>query len=185
MVEHLKVTQPHLVLVTGLPGTGKSTIAEVAAELMDAPVLAHDWAMSGLRPFPDVQRALDLMKPPGHGPVGWSILRALARAALRRNSSVILDGVAREAEVELCRVLAEDEATKLVVILTECADLELHRSRIEDRTRAIPNWYELSWDDVQRSRMSWSPPEHVDLSVQSTHSWSTNRELVMKLLVEG
>ena len=53
-----------LVLVTGLPATGKSTMAEAAADILGAPVLAHDWAMSGLRPYPEIQRALDAMDPP-------------------------------------------------------------------------------------------------------------------------
>ena len=50
-----------LVLITGLPGSGKSTMAEVAGRQLGAPVLGHDWAMSGLRPFPEVQAALDTM----------------------------------------------------------------------------------------------------------------------------
>ena len=96
-----------LVLVTGLPGTGKSTMSEVAAEALCAPVLAHDWAMSGLRPYPELQRALDDMDPPGHRAVGWSLLWALARAQLRRGSSVVLDGVAREPEVTATRRVAK------------------------------------------------------------------------------
>ena len=86
-----------LVLVTGLPGTGKSTMAEIASRELGAPVLGHDWAMSGLRPYPEMQRALDAMDPPGHRGVGWSLLWALARSQLRRGSSVVLDGVARHA----------------------------------------------------------------------------------------
>ena len=63
-----------LVVVTGLQGTGKSTIAGDAAAILGAPLLAHDWAMSGLRPYAEMQKALDSMEPPGHGIVGWSIL---------------------------------------------------------------------------------------------------------------
>jgi adenylylsulfate kinase-like enzyme len=33
---------PFLVTITGLPGSGKSTVAEEAADLLDATVLAHD-----------------------------------------------------------------------------------------------------------------------------------------------
>ena len=65
-----------LVLVTGLPGTGKSTMADVAAGELGAPALGHDWAMSGLRPYPELQHALDAMDPPGHRAVGWSLLWA-------------------------------------------------------------------------------------------------------------
>jgi len=174
--------KPILVLITGLQGTGKSTVADQAAELLGASVLAHDWAMSGLRPFGELQRALDSMKPPGHQPVGWSILRALARAQIRRGSSVVLDGVAREPAIELCRHVADDEGARFLLVLTECADPEIHRLRIESRERSIPDWYELDWDHVQRSRARWERPERVDLTLQATHSPQENRERLALLL---
>lgn len=126
-------------LVTGVQGTGKSTVANSVAEVLGAAVLAHDWAMSGLRPFPEIQAALDAMDPPGHRVVGWSILKALAQEQLQRGSSVVLDGVARAPQIALCRRMAQELSAKLVVIMTECSDLEVHRSRIEGRKRAIPN----------------------------------------------
>ena len=120
-------------LVTGLQATGKSTMAEVAAEALGAPVLGHDWAMSGLRPYPELQRALDAMDPPGHRGVGWSLLWALARSQLRRGSSVVLDGVARDPEVVGTRLVAAEEGAATFVVMTTCADVELHRSRVEGR----------------------------------------------------
>jgi len=178
----VQARQPRLVLVTGLPGSGKSTLADDAAVILDAPVLSHDWVMSGLRPYPGVEEAMDAMDPPGHGAVGWSILCAFARAELRRHRSVVLDGVARPREVELCGQVSEEEKAGLVVILVHCSDQAVHRSRIEHRDRAIPGWYEVTWDDVQRSRSRWSPPDQVDLSLESTHSRSWNRGLVADLL---
>jgi predicted kinase len=174
--------QPLLILVTGLPGTGKSTVAAAAAELLGAPVLSHDWAMSGLRPYAVLQLALESMEPPGHQAVGWSILYALARAQLRRDSSVVLDGVARPPDIERCRKVVEDEGGRLVVILIECADLETHRSRVEGRDRAIPDWYELDWDHVQLARASWEAPGRVDLSLQATDTPQRNRESLADLL---
>jgi predicted kinase len=55
-----------LLLITGLPGTGKSTMAEEAGRTLGAPVLGHDWAMSGLRPYAELQEALDRMGLRGH-----------------------------------------------------------------------------------------------------------------------
>jgi predicted kinase len=174
--------RPHLVVVTGLPGTGKSTVAESAANILGAPVLSHDWAMSGIRPYPTLQHALDLMEPPGHGAVGWSILRALARSQLRRSATVILDGVARAPEVEKCDQVAHEEGARLIVLLTECADAEVHRSRIEGRHRSIPDWYELDWDHVQRSRRSWEPPTRVDLTLQAANPRHINSRMVRDFL---
>lgn len=165
---------PFLVLVTGLQGTGKSTVAESAATLLHAPVLAHDWAMSALRPYPVLEDALDSMEPVGRGVVGWSILCALAQAQLRRGESVVLDGMARTADVERCRRVVEEEAARLAIVVTECTDTAVHRVRIEGRRRDIPNWYELDWDHVQQARSRWQPPDHVDLRLQATDTVEEN-----------
>jgi hypothetical protein len=156
-----------LVLVTGLQATGKSTMAEVAADALGAPVLAHDWAMSGLRPYPELQQALDAMDPPGHRVVGWSLLWALARAQLRRGSSVVLDGVARDPEVVGTRLVAVEEGATTLVVMTRCVDAELHRSRVEGRSRGIPNWYELDWEHVAQARASWVTPVDVDIALEA------------------
>jgi len=172
-------------VITGLPGTGKSTVADQAAALLMAPVLAHDWAMSGLRPFGPIQDVLDAMRPPGHQPVGWSILCALARAQIRRGSSVVLDGVARAPTVDRCRQVASEEGARFLIVLTECDDSEIHRSRVESRQRSIPDWYELDWDRVQSSRADWNPPHPVDLTLRATDSVARNSELLNVLIHEA
>ena len=67
-------------------------------------------------------------------------------------SSVILDGVVDDAADRRCREVASEERATYALILTECADEEIHRARIEGRYRLIPNWYELDWDHVERTR---------------------------------
>jgi predicted kinase len=99
----------------------------------------------------------------GHRGVGWSILWALARSQLRRGHPVVLDGVARAAEVAGTRALAREEGAPSLVVMTECSDLALHRSRIEGRRRGIPGWYELDWDHVARARSEWATLEDVDI----------------------
>lgn len=176
--------RPVMVLVTGLQGTGKSMVADSVGELIDGSVLGHDWAMSGLRPYPSLQRALDTMEQRGRREVGWSVVGALARAELRRGRSVVLDGMAANRDIERLGQAASDEGAKFVLVLTECTDAEIHRSRIEGRRRAIPNWYELDWEHVQRSRRDWDRPDHVDLTVPATGAPEANRVLLAKWLTE-
>lgn len=125
-----------LVVVTGVPGTGKSTVADAVGQLLGAAVFAHDWAMSGLRPYPELQQALDVMDPRGHRVVGWSILRALARSELRRDRPVVLEGVARGEEIVLCRHLADEEGGPMLLVATECSDVDLRGSR-DDNARSL------------------------------------------------
>jgi predicted kinase len=172
----------HLVVVTGLQGTGKSTIADAGAVLLGAPVLSHDWAMSALRPYPPVEDALDHLGPFGRRDVGWSILCSLARSQLRRGISVVLDGMAGAPDIDRCRQVASEEGAGFVVILTECADTTIHRSRIEGRQRDIPNWYELGRDHVQRSRARWQPPGDADLTLSAMDSLESNRDRLAGLL---
>jgi hypothetical protein len=141
--------------------------------------------MSGLRPFPVLQDALDAMDPTGHGPVGWSILCSLARAQIRRGSSVVLDGIARAVDVDLCRRVAIEEGAVLVIVLTECTDLENHRARIEGRRREIPNWYELDWPHVERTKSTWIPPAEVDLRLDAVDPAEMNQTRLSQLFQNG
>jgi predicted kinase len=173
---------PVLVVVTGVPGTGKSSVAEVAAGLSQASVLGHDWAMSALRPYPGLQRELDDMEPAGHRTVGWAIMAALAREQLRNGRSVVLDGVARAPEVAMCREAARSESGRMVVITTRCSDRDLHRSRIEGRRRLIPDWYELDWEHVEKALAQWEPPDGADLCLDASDPWQGNVARVRELL---
>jgi predicted kinase len=173
--------RPTLVMVTGLPGTGKSTVAEATAEALGASVLSHDWAMSSLRPYQELQDVLDAMEPSGHRVVGWSILNALAAAQLRAGRSVVLDGVGRRSEIAACRANAQREDSRFVMIATQCSDRALHRSRIEGRQRSIPNWYEVGWSSVERSLEVWEQPEAADLYLDAADSWEGNAAMLAPL----
>lgn len=157
-------------------------MADVISKELQVPVLADDWTMSALRPYPEIQTVLDEMEPSGHRVVGWSILTALAQSQLRAGRSVVLDGVARNTEIARCREIAMEERGTFVLIATHCSDKEIHRSRVEGRQRSIPNWYELTWDSVLQSRESWDDPEGADLRVDGADQWDHNLTEVLALL---
>ena len=114
--------------------------------------------------------------------MGWSLLRALARQQLRRGSSVVLDGVARADEISECRLLAEEETAGFVLVVTDCGDRDLHRSRIEARQRSIPGWYELDWPHVERTLADWKPIEGPHLVLDAAAPLSDNIAALTELL---
>lgn len=158
---------PTLLLITGPPGTGKSTLAEAAAERLGAPVLAWDWVMAGLSTFATIQAALRGLDHPTYARVGWSMLRNLAIAQLRQGRSAVLDGAARAPEIDATRQVAADEGVTCRLVVTRCRDTTVHRDRIERRTRSIPGWYELEWPHVAGFLSRWEEPNDADLYIDA------------------
>lgn len=171
-----------LVLLTGPPGTGKSTLAEVAAAELGAAVLGWDWAMAGLRPFPEMQSALGSLDVDGHRRVGWSILGSLALAQLRAGRSVVLDGAGRTEAVAGARRLAAEAGVPSRVVVTACGDIDVHQQRIDGRCRDIPGWYELTWDDVARFLEGWTEPPGADLRLDAVEPLRDNVERLREML---
>jgi predicted kinase len=176
------MARPTLVLITGPPGTGKSTLADHAADTLGAPVLGWDWAMAGMTGFDALTTALRGMPDLEYRRVGWSILWNLATAQLRRRRSVVLDGVARTTEVDRTRALAGATDSNCVVVATSCTDRLLHRTRVEGRTRNIPGWHELDWDHVASLLSRWEQPADIDLHLDAVAPLETNISLLVAAL---
>lgn len=140
-----------LVVVSGWTGAGKSTIADRLGSDLGATVTSFDWVMSGLRAMPEVWAHVELPVERQRR-VAWNILSRIAEQQLRRGSSCILDLVARAEPVEEWRHLAGEYDATFAVVECTCADIDLHRSRVEGRQRRIPGWYELDWDHVESVR---------------------------------
>lgn len=157
-------SSPTVVLLTGPPGTGKSSLAERAAVPLGAPVLGWDWTMAGLTSFESIQSVLRQMTHLDYRQVGWSILWNLATAQLRNGRSVVLDSVASDIEVTRTRELSTAAGVRSVVVATSCSDLVVHRSRVAGRLRRIPGWHELAcWHGGRRlptSILTLTPPRH-------------------------
>lgn len=167
-VEQALTPRPLLVVCTGPPGTGKSTIANEVALRLGATVLGWDWAMGALTWCEPVQSALASLDRVTHRRVGWSLLRNLGEEQLRLGRSVVLDGVARADEVAVCRKLAQRLGTRCVVVLTACEDRELLRRRIQARDRAIPGWHELAWEHVEDFLGRWDAPDDVEIVIDTS-----------------
>lgn len=145
-----------LVVVTGYTGSGKSTIATAVADAIGATVASFDWLMSALRSVPEVWEATELPVERQRA-MGWLLLGRVAEQQLRRGASCVLDLVARPEPVASWRELAQQYGARFTLVECRCSDAELHLARVAGRSRDIPGWYELSPDDVARSRQRYEP----------------------------
>ena len=144
-----------LIVFTGLPGTGKSSIAEPVGRALDIPVFAKDWLEATLRRSGLDQHAACADRL---GYAGYELLTTLALRQLQLGQSAILDSVATFERIRAqWRALAADYGTHWRVIEVICSDEATHRARLAVRTRGIPGWHELTWDEVERVRCHYEP----------------------------
>jgi hypothetical protein len=68
------------------------------------------------------------------------------------------------------RDLAQECQVGSLVTLLRCDDPAVQKARVEQRSRRIPGWHELTWDDVVRTRDRWTEPAEVDLTLDSTET---------------
>lgn len=130
-----------LIVFSGLPGTGKSALAEAIGRELGIPVFAKDWLEGVLLRSNVVPAETEKQL----GSVGYDLLTVLAERQLRLEQSVILDSVASTISIRnIWRDLAQRYKADWRVIECICSDSAVHRERLEKRQRGIPGWHELT-----------------------------------------
>lgn len=140
------------VLFCGLPGAGKSTIAERVAARLGAPSFSFDWFLGTLAPF-------GVVRADNAAALGGQLLTSALARQLVAGQSAVLDtgGLARE-ERERWRRVTEKLGGAFVGVECVCSDENAHRARVEARGRRIPGWpATVGWDHVARLRGLWEP----------------------------
>ncbi len=153
---------PCAILVAGLPGTGKSTLAEALAQSLRAPAFSMDWDLGTLMPF-------GVLRPDNTWPLSELMMVSSMARQLQLGTDVIVDGAGLRAE-ERRRLQAVAQALGAVVIGVECvcSDEQVHRGRLQGRSRGIPGWAAtVSWEHVKRMRELWEPWEEPHLVLDS------------------
>ena len=143
-----------LVALSGLPGTGKSSIARGLALELDAIWLRIDSIEQAIRQS-GVTASLD--------DAGYRVGYALAEDNLKLGHTVIADSVnpwmlTRDA----WRAAGLRAAAPVVEVELICSDIEEHRRRIETRPNEIAGLELPSWDDVMgRDYRPWDRARNI------------------------
>lgn len=162
-----------LVVFSGLPGTGKTTLATQLARKTGAVYLRIDTIEQAIRDSGDFHQPV--------GRSGYRVATALALTHLRLGHCVIADGVNPVVE---SRAAWHDAAlnadTVLLNIEVVCSNTHEHRRRVEARTSDIPGLNPPTWQSVvEHEYEPWAEP------VLRVDTGCISAEEAVALIVEG
>jgi len=159
------------IVFSGIPGTGKSALAEAVGRELAIPVFAKDWLEATILRGGLTQG--DPEKP--LGVTGYELLTTLANRSLSLGQSIILDSVASTESIRATwRALADGFGAQWRVIECICSDTVLHRKRLDGRKRGIPGWYELEWDQVETVKSHFVEWEETRLILDAADPFEKN-----------
>ena len=152
-----------LIVFSGVPGVGKSTLADAVGSRLGIPVFATDWLLGALTPFGG-RHLEDLMG------ISGELLTTLALRQLALGQSAILDHPSENiADRERWRTLARRADAEFIGVCCVCSDPAVHRARLEERTRGIPGWHDAGvWSNVERRIASFPAWPDGTLTIDTT-----------------
>jgi predicted kinase len=164
---------PVLVVVGGLPATGKSTIAALLAGEARVPYLRVDRIEQAIVDHSSLTHPV--------GPAGYAVAYVLATEQLALGLDVVVEcvnplAVTRDAWVATAR----DAGALIVEVEVVCSDPAEHRRRVETRPSDVAGLTKPTWEEVVgREYEDWERPHLVlDSAVTSP------REAVGLILAE-
>jgi predicted kinase len=148
-----------LIVMAGLPGAGKSTVAERLGRTLPAPVVSVD-------------------------PIEAAMWRAgVARDQPTGLAAVIIDAVnAVEPARRQWRSLAERRGVPVAFIEVVCSDPRVHRQRLEHRSRDVEGFDEPSWQAVQQRQTEFEPWTEYRLVLDSIADLDSNLAEALEFL---
>ena len=134
-----------LIVMAGLPGAGKSAVAQELRDRLSYPMISVDTIEEAI-----LSAGIDDDQPTGLA--AYLVAETLASGVLEAEGSVIVDAVnavspARDQWV----ALAERHGNAIAFVEVVCSDAAVLRARLEERHRTQPHTNDASWHAVEES----------------------------------
>jgi predicted kinase len=143
----------HLIVISGLPGVGKTSVAAIVAARTESVHLSIDAVEESI---------LACGLPSGRqvSVAAYEAARSMAEQNLRLGHDVVVDAVNDSEQArQTWRTAASRTGANIDFVYLVISDLREHERRIVSRDRGLAHVGEPSWEDVQRRRtdyVAWS-----------------------------
>ena len=164
-----------VLVFAGLPGTGKSTLAERMAEELTCPAFAMDWLLGSMVP----SRVFDGVDEARVRTAARGLMAGLMSRQLILGQSAILDCVIDDKTAEALRERCKELGGRFHVFECICSDVSAHEKRVSGRVRGIPGWHEIDWQHVLRMRDAYPPLTAPHTTLDAVNSVDDNAETVL------
>lgn len=158
---------PTLVVISGLPATGKTTVSRQAAGKLGAAHIRIDTIEQAIKDSTtNADGGLNQAVTWG---LGYEIAYAVARDLLDQGTDVVADCVnPMRITRDAWRAVASATGARLIEVEVICSDQAEHRHRATTRTTDIPNLRQPTWEQiVDREYEPWDR-HHVILDTAGT-----------------
>jgi predicted kinase len=157
-----------LVVLSGLPGVGTSSLADELGRRLPACVVSVD-------PVEDAILRVGLRQSFETGVAAYEVCGTIAAGQLTLGFNVIADA-ANHLEIarDTWRRAASSTASTLRVVHVICSDEGTHRRRLTRRERGLSHYPEPTWSDVERRRLETEPWSEEHLIVDSLEPLDEN-----------
>lgn len=167
---------PQLIVLSGLPGSGKSAIAVQLARRLKLPVFSVDPIESAIIKA-GIERSFET------GLAAYLVAEALADEQLKLGNSVIVDAVNAEEEgKDVWRGLARKHGLTLTVLLVIVSDRAVHKQRLESRVKGLHGFSEVTWGMVEAREQVFTAWKEPTLTLDSSRELGANVEEALQYI---
>lgn len=191
--EHTAQTQPTLIILSGLPGTGKTTLARLLVEELHFPLLSIDDVVDAI-PQHMTRNSEYYWEDMVH------ILLHLVDSQLAWGNSVIVDSVFMGVDAHHTQhrwsdrlrayAIAKTRQVRFRPVYLYVSDESVWRERLAQRARQFPNAPVATWDRVEHQRQlfqTWQPGQalfldslnNIEVNLQSVLAYIANPQVIL------